>query len=44
MCPACDADRPAAGAFVRWYQDAGRDPKPLACSRTGRRRPWPALP
>ncbi|MCX5256730.1 DUF6300 family protein [Streptomyces canus] len=25
LCPACDAHRPAARAFIRWY----RDPKEL---------------
>jgi hypothetical protein len=24
LCPACDADRPAARAFIRWYRDPDR--------------------
>ncbi|PAZ16513.1 hypothetical protein CLM62_08120 [Streptomyces sp. SA15] len=26
LCPACDADRPAAGAFIAWHRDPDRDP------------------
>ncbi|MFC8201639.1 DUF6300 family protein [Streptomyces sp. NPDC057298] len=26
LCPACDADRPVARAFIRWYRDPDRDP------------------
>ncbi|MFC6849933.1 DUF6300 family protein [Streptomyces caelestis] len=29
LCPACDADRPAAGAFIRWHRNPDRDPKAL---------------
>ncbi|WP_326762757.1 DUF6300 family protein [Streptomyces phaeochromogenes] len=29
LCPACDADRPAARAFIRWHRDPDRDPKVL---------------
>ncbi|MEN8651727.1 DUF6300 family protein [Streptomyces sp. 21So2-11] len=29
LCPACDAHRPAARAFIHWYRDADRDPKKL---------------
>ncbi|MEV5795891.1 DUF6300 family protein [Streptomyces sp. NPDC060011] len=29
LCPACDAHRPAARAFIRWYRDPDRDPKAL---------------
>ncbi|MEU0111492.1 DUF6300 family protein [Streptomyces sp. NPDC006251] len=29
LCPACDADRPAARAFIRWHRDPDRDPKAL---------------
>ncbi|MDX2576654.1 DUF6300 family protein [Streptomyces scabiei] len=29
LCPACDAHRPAARAFIRWYRDADRDPTAL---------------
>jgi hypothetical protein len=29
LCPACDAHRPAARAFIRWYRDADRAPKAL---------------
>ncbi|MGA5442448.1 DUF6300 family protein [Streptomyces griseoincarnatus] len=29
LCPACDAHRPAARAFIRWYRDADRDPADL---------------
>ncbi|MFF7379164.1 DUF6300 family protein [Streptomyces massasporeus] len=28
-CPACDAYRPAARAFIRWYRDTDRAPKAL---------------
>ncbi|WP_405778843.1 DUF6300 family protein [Streptomyces sp. NBC_01378] len=27
LCPACDAHRPAARAFIQWYRDMDRDPK-----------------
>ncbi|WAU82496.1 DUF6300 family protein [Streptomyces sp. Qhu-G9] len=26
LCPACDADRPVARAFIRWHRDPDRDP------------------
>ncbi|MFE1444392.1 DUF6300 family protein [Streptomyces sp. NPDC058739] len=40
LCPACDARRPAARAFIQWHRDADRDPKALpSSSRTGRPRP-----
>ncbi|MET9459974.1 DUF6300 family protein [Streptomyces canus] len=29
LCAACDAHRPAARSFIRWYRDADRDPKAL---------------
>ncbi|MEU2026155.1 DUF6300 family protein [Streptomyces sp. NPDC016469] len=29
LCPACDAGRPAARAFIQWHRDAGRDPGAL---------------
>ncbi|MCX4706971.1 DUF6300 family protein [Streptomyces sp. NBC_01373] len=29
LCPACDARRPAARAFIQWHRDAARDPKAL---------------
>lgn len=29
LCPACDAHRPAARAFIQWHRDADRDPKAL---------------
>ncbi|WP_373307433.1 DUF6300 family protein [Streptomyces violaceus] len=29
MCAACDADRPAASAFIVWHRDPDRDPKTL---------------
>jgi hypothetical protein len=29
LCPACDAHRPAARAFIRWHRDADRDPSAL---------------
>ncbi|OEJ22171.1 hypothetical protein AR457_40590 [Streptomyces agglomeratus] len=29
LCPACDARRPAARAFIQWYRDPDRDPKAL---------------
>jgi hypothetical protein len=29
LCPACDADGPAASAFSRWHRDPDRDPKAL---------------
>ncbi|MGW1041048.1 DUF6300 family protein [Streptomyces sp. NPDC002547] len=29
LCPACDAHRPAARAFIRWHRDADRDPAAL---------------
>ncbi|MEU7649208.1 DUF6300 family protein [Streptomyces huasconensis] len=29
LCPACDAHRPAARAFIHWYRDADRDPRAL---------------
>ncbi|MFE4631392.1 DUF6300 family protein [Streptomyces mirabilis] len=29
LCPACDAHRPAACAFIRWYRDSDRGPKVL---------------
>jgi SAM-dependent methyltransferase len=29
LCPACDAERPAARALIRWHRDPGRDPKAL---------------
>jgi hypothetical protein len=29
LCPACDAHRPAARAFIRWHRDADRAPKAL---------------
>lgn len=32
LCPACDARRSAARAFIQWYRDPDRDPK------AGRRR------
>ncbi|MEU5314362.1 DUF6300 family protein [Streptomyces sp. NPDC021562] len=27
LCPACDADRSAAAAFLAWHQDPDRDPE-----------------
>ncbi|WP_157876727.1 DUF6300 family protein [Streptomyces graminilatus] len=40
LCADCDAERPAAGALIRWH----RDPTAIrrrcrSCSRTGSRRP-----
>ncbi|MFJ8082766.1 DUF6300 family protein [Streptomyces sp. NPDC096205] len=29
LCPACDARRPAARAFIQWYRDPDRDPTAL---------------
>ncbi|MFJ8786972.1 DUF6300 family protein [Streptomyces sp. NPDC102476] len=29
LCAACDARRPAARSFIRWYRHADRDPKAL---------------
>ncbi|MFE2736248.1 DUF6300 family protein [Streptomyces sp. NPDC059349] len=29
LCPACDAHRPAARAFIQWHRDSDRDPKAL---------------
>ncbi|MEW2290227.1 DUF6300 family protein [Streptomyces sp. NPDC047841] len=29
LCPACDAHRPAARAFIQWHRDPDRDPKAL---------------
>ncbi|MGX1887123.1 DUF6300 family protein [Streptomyces sp. NPDC055287] len=29
LCPACDARRPAARAFIQWHWDPDRDPKAL---------------
>ncbi|MFI7019965.1 DUF6300 family protein [Streptomyces sp. NPDC050164] len=29
LCPACDADLPAASAFIRWHRDPDRGPKAL---------------
>ncbi|WP_143659728.1 DUF6300 family protein [Streptomyces pharetrae] len=29
LCPACDAERPAASALIRWHRDPDRDPKAL---------------
>ncbi|MGW6145677.1 DUF6300 family protein [Streptomyces sp. NPDC055140] len=29
LCPACDAHRPAAHAFIQWHRDSDRDPKAL---------------
>jgi hypothetical protein len=29
LCPACDAHRPAARAFVQWHEDPARDPQAL---------------
>ncbi|MEU0002164.1 DUF6300 family protein [Streptomyces microflavus] len=29
LCPACDAGRPAARAFIQWHRDTDRDPKAL---------------
>jgi hypothetical protein len=29
LCPACDADRPAAAAFIWWHLDPDRDPDAL---------------
>jgi hypothetical protein len=29
LCPACDAHRPAARAFIRWHRDPDRDPTAL---------------
>ncbi|MFF9627256.1 DUF6300 family protein [Streptomyces griseosporeus] len=29
LCPACDARRPAARAFIQWHRDPERDPKAL---------------
>lgn len=29
LCPACDASRPAAHAYIQWYRDLPRDPKKL---------------
>jgi hypothetical protein len=29
LCPACDAHRPAARAFIQWYRDPDRDPRAL---------------
>ncbi|MFF8883176.1 DUF6300 family protein [Streptomyces flaveolus] len=29
LCPACDARRPAARAFIQWYRDPDRDPSAL---------------
>lgn len=29
LCPACDVNRPAARAFIRWHRDTDRDPAVL---------------
>ncbi|MCT9138635.1 DUF6300 family protein [Streptomyces violarus] len=29
LCAACDADRPAASAFIARHRDSDRDPKAL---------------
>ena len=29
LCADCDAERPAAGALIRWHHDPDRDPKAL---------------
>lgn len=29
LCPACDASRPAARAYIQWHNDLPRDPKKL---------------
>ncbi|MER7982590.1 DUF6300 family protein [Streptomyces sp. NPDC095817] len=29
LCPACDAHRPAARAFIHWFRNPDRDPKAL---------------
>ncbi|MEW2426345.1 DUF6300 family protein [Streptomyces nigra] len=29
LCTACDADRPAARAFIQWHHNPDRDPKAL---------------
>ncbi|MFF8676179.1 DUF6300 family protein [Streptomyces sp. NPDC015242] len=29
LCPACDAHRPAARAFIQWHRDPDRAPKAL---------------
>ncbi|MFI8194515.1 DUF6300 family protein [Streptomyces sp. NPDC085946] len=29
LCPACDAHRPAARAFIQWHRDTDRDPRSL---------------
>ncbi|MFF7549675.1 DUF6300 family protein [Streptomyces canus] len=27
LCPACEAERPAASALIRWYRAPDRDPR-----------------
>ncbi|WP_425276442.1 DUF6300 family protein [Streptomyces swartbergensis] len=45
LCPACDAERPAARALIDWHRDPDRDPEVLpSCSRTGRPPVWHPLP
>ncbi|MFJ6565659.1 DUF6300 family protein [Streptomyces sp. NPDC091412] len=42
LSPACDADRPAVSAFIRWHRDPARDldARRGACWCTGRRLAW----
>ncbi|MFH8498402.1 DUF6300 family protein [Streptomyces coeruleorubidus] len=32
FCPACDAERPAVSALIRWHRDPDRDAKALLAS------------